>query len=68
VGQVAGIGEIINVYKTVENLKVRNHLEDLSVYDIKMDLKEKRYGDVEWIYMAQNKVQWQALVNIVMNV
>jgi hypothetical protein len=35
--------------------------------NIKMDLTEIGYDDVIWIHVAQNKDQWQALVNTVMN-
>jgi hypothetical protein len=34
---------------------------------IKMDLKEIRWKGVEWIHLAQDRVQWQAPVNVVMN-
>jgi hypothetical protein len=36
--------------------------------NIKMDLKEIRWMDVEWIHMAQVRDQWRALVNTVVNV
>jgi hypothetical protein len=35
--------------------------------DIKMDLREIRFGDVDWIHWAQDRDRWQALVNTVMN-
>jgi hypothetical protein len=31
-----------------------------------MGLKEIEGGDTEWIYMAKNEDQWQAVVSIVM--
>jgi hypothetical protein len=34
---------------------------------IRMDLRETGWGRVEWIQLAQNRGQWQALVNTVMN-
>jgi hypothetical protein len=34
---------------------------------IRMDLRETGWGSVEWIHMAQDRDQWQALVNMVMN-
>jgi hypothetical protein len=34
---------------------------------IKMDLREIRFGDVDWIHWAQDKDRWRALVNMVMN-
>jgi hypothetical protein len=35
--------------------------------NIKMDLREIRFGDVDWIHLAQNRDRWRALVNTVMN-
>jgi predicted small integral membrane protein len=35
---------------------------------IKMDLKDTGFVYVDWIHLIYNKVQWLALVNIVMNI
>jgi hypothetical protein len=35
--------------------------------NIKMDLGEVGFGDVDWIYWAQDRDRWRALVNTVMN-
>jgi hypothetical protein len=35
--------------------------------NIKLDLREKRINGVNWIQLAQDRVQWQAFVNMVMN-
>jgi hypothetical protein len=35
--------------------------------DIKMDLREIGFGDVDWIHLAQNRDRCRALVNTVMN-
>jgi hypothetical protein len=35
--------------------------------NIKMDLKEIGFGDVDWIDLAQDRDRWRALVNTVMN-
>jgi hypothetical protein len=32
-----------------------------------MDLREIGFGGVDWIHVAQDKNQWWALVNMVMN-
>jgi hypothetical protein len=32
-----------------------------------MDLKGKGYEGVDWIHLTQDSDQWQALVNMVMN-
>jgi hypothetical protein len=34
--------------------------------NIKMDLREIGFGDVDWIHWAQDRDRWQALVNTVM--
>jgi hypothetical protein len=35
--------------------------------DIRMDLVEVGWGDVDWIGMVQDRDRWRALVNAVMN-
>jgi hypothetical protein len=35
--------------------------------DIKMDFVELRWGDVDWIGLAQECPPWRAVVNTVMN-
>jgi hypothetical protein len=35
--------------------------------NIKMDLKEVGFGDVDWSHMAQDKDRWRAVVNTVRN-
>jgi hypothetical protein len=37
------------------------------VFNIKMDLGEMGWGDVDWIGLAQHRSRWRALVNSVMN-
>jgi hypothetical protein len=37
------------------------------VYNIKMDLREIGLDGVVWINMAQDRDQWRALVNTVLN-
>jgi hypothetical protein len=38
-----------------------------SVDDIRMDLVEVGWGDVDWIALAQDRDRWRALVNSVLN-
>jgi hypothetical protein len=35
--------------------------------DIKMDLREIGFGDVDWVHWAQDRDRWRALVNTVMS-
>jgi hypothetical protein len=35
--------------------------------NIKVDLKEIRWGVMDWIHLAQGREQWRVLVNTVMN-
>jgi hypothetical protein len=35
--------------------------------NIRIDLREIRWKVVDWIYLAQNRDRWWALVNMVMN-
>jgi hypothetical protein len=35
--------------------------------NIKMVLRETEWDGMDWIYLAQNKDRWRALVNTVMN-
>jgi hypothetical protein len=35
--------------------------------DVKMDLRETGWGNMDWINLAQDRDQWRALVNMVMN-
>jgi hypothetical protein len=37
------------------------------VDNIKIDLREIRWDGMDWIDLAQDRDQWRALVNIVMN-
>jgi hypothetical protein len=37
------------------------------VDNIKMDLREIRWDGMDWIDLAQDRDQWRALVNAVMN-
>jgi hypothetical protein len=37
------------------------------VDNIKMELKEIGWGSMDWIDLVQNRNQWSALVNMVMN-
>jgi hypothetical protein len=69
---VARIGKMRNSYNflvgkpggkgPLERLKRRGE------GNIRMDLKETGWQSVDWIHLAQEKDQWRALVNKVINV
>jgi hypothetical protein len=50
-----------------ESQKERDHWEDQDVDNIKMDLGEIGWDSRDWIELAQDRNQWRALVNTVMN-
>jgi hypothetical protein len=60
-----------NSYKIlVEKPEGRDNYEDQDVgewFNIKVDLTETGWGGTGWIDLAQDKDQWRALVNTVMN-
>jgi hypothetical protein len=70
-GHVARMGEVRGAYNIFFGRpegrrplgRLRRRWED----NIKMDLSEIGFGDVNWIHLAQDKDRWRALVNTVMN-
>jgi hypothetical protein len=51
-----------------ESQKERNNYEDLDVRGyIKMNVRETEGGGMNWIHLAQDRDQWWAPVNILMN-
>jgi hypothetical protein len=38
------------------------------VDNIKIEVREVEWGGMDWIYLTQDRDQWRALVNRVMNV
>jgi hypothetical protein len=35
--------------------------------NIRMDLRDIGWGGMDWIYLAQDRYQWRALVNMLMS-
>jgi hypothetical protein len=70
-GHVARMGAKRNAYKIlVGNPEGKGSLgrpRHRWVDNIKMDLREIEWGDMDWIDLAQNRDQWRAFVNAVMN-
>jgi hypothetical protein len=60
-----------NVYRLLigepEGKKPLGRPRDRSVNNIKMDVVEIVWGDLDWIGLAQDRDQWRALMNAVMN-
>jgi hypothetical protein len=69
---VAQMGEMRNAYKIVVGkpegkgpLRIYRHeWED----NIRMDLEEIGREDVDWVHLTQDRGQWWALVNKIMNI
>jgi hypothetical protein len=65
------MGEVRGVYNTFLGRpkgrtplgRPRSRWED----NIKVDLREIGFGDVDWIHLAQDRDTWRALENTVMN-
>jgi hypothetical protein len=71
VGHVAQMGEKMNAYRLLVGKpggkrpveRPRCRLVD----NIRMDLGEVGWGDVDWIGLSQDRNRWRALVNSVLN-
>jgi hypothetical protein len=70
-GHVARMGEKRNVYRILvgkpEGKRPLGRPRHRWVDNIKMDLREIGWDGVDWIDMAQDRDQWRALVNTVLN-
>jgi hypothetical protein len=51
----------------LNNLRISNLHLKFVIYSILMDLREIGCDRVDWIDMAQDRDQWRALVNTVLN-
>jgi hypothetical protein len=70
-GHVAPMGEKRNAYKILvgklEGKRPLGRPRRRWVGNIKMDLIEKGFYGMDWIDQAQDRDQWRALVNTLMN-
>jgi hypothetical protein len=69
-GHVARMGEKRNMYRLVGKPKGRRPLgrpRHRWLDNIRMDLIEVGWGDVDWIGLAQDRDRWRALVKSVLN-
>jgi hypothetical protein len=65
------MGETRNVYRILvgkpEEKRPLGRPRRRWVDNIKMDLREIGWDDMDWIELAQDRDKWRALVNTVMN-
>jgi hypothetical protein len=70
-GYVARMGEKKNAYRILvgkpEGKRPLRRLRSRWVDNIKMDPRETGWDGMDWIDLAQDRDQWRALVNMVMN-
>jgi hypothetical protein len=70
-GHIAQMGEKRNAYRILVGIPERKRPLGRPrrrwVDNIKMDLREIGWDGMDWIDLAQNRDQWRALVNMVMN-
>jgi hypothetical protein len=70
-GHVAPMGETRNAYRILvgkpEGKRPLGRPRRRWVDNIEMDLREIGWDGMDWIELAQNRDQWRALVNTVMN-
>jgi hypothetical protein len=68
---VAQMGEKRNPYRLLvgkqEGKRPLGRPRRRWVHNIRMDLVEVGWGDVDWIGLAQDRNRWRALVNSVLN-
>jgi hypothetical protein len=71
-GHVAQMGEKQNAYRIlvekIEGKRLLGRPRRRWVDNIKIDVIQIVWDDVDWIDLAQDRVQWRALVNTVMNI
>jgi hypothetical protein len=70
-GHVARIGVNMNAYRILvgkaEGKRPLGRPRRRWVDNIEMDLRDIVWGGIDWIDVAQDRDQWRALVNTVMN-
>jgi hypothetical protein len=68
---VAGMGEKRNVYRILvgkpESKSPLGKPRRRCVSNIKMDLREIGWNGMDWIDLTQDRDQWKALVNTIIN-
>jgi hypothetical protein len=71
VGHIVRMGEKRNAYRLLvgkpEGKRPLGRPRRMWVDNIRMDLREVGWGDVDWIGLAQDRNRWRAFVNLVLN-
>jgi hypothetical protein len=67
-GHIARMGEKRNAYRLLVGKRPLGRPRRKGVDNIRMDLGEVGWGDVDWVGLAQDRNRWRALVNSVLNV
>jgi hypothetical protein len=71
VGHITHMGEGRGVYRVLvgrpEGKRPLGRPRHRWVDNIKVDLREIGIGWANWIWLAEDRVQWQAFVNTIMN-
>jgi hypothetical protein len=70
-GHVARMGRIVKAYRLLvgkpDGKRPLGRSRRRWVDNIRMDLGEVGWGDVDWIGLAENRNRWRAVVNSVLN-
>jgi hypothetical protein len=66
-GHVPQIGEKRNMYRLLVGKRPLGRPRHRWADNIKMDLGEVVWGDVDWIGLAKDRNRWRAVVNPVLN-
>jgi hypothetical protein len=70
-GHVARMGETRNAYRILvgkpEGKRPLGRLRRRWMDSVKMDLRQLEWDGMDWIELAEDRDQWGALVNTVMN-
>jgi hypothetical protein len=70
-GHVARMGEKRNAYRLLvrkpEGRRPLGRPRRRSIDNIRMDLVEVGWGDMDWISLAEDRDRWRALLNSVLN-
>ena len=67
-GYVAGMGEGRGLFRLLVGKPEKKRPPRRRREDNNMDLQELGFGDMDCIYLVQDRGRWRELVNVVMNI